>query len=176
MHLQLSEELTQAQNDIKEIAGAAVERKAAADRMHLQLSEAKENIRESDAFKLRSDSVIEDMHTRLSWSEREQAKQHAASSLTRRMSLNLNQSKPLEQIRVLREAKKRQAWKDNWSTGDQNCNEGADAPRIPCIAATTTDGMRFTGHLLTSSGLGREAPIKPLSHAFVVMAGEPFIR
>ena len=176
MHLQLSEELTQAQRDIKEMAGDERERKLAADGMHLQLSEAKEEIRESEAVKLRSDSVIEDMHTRLSWSERERAKQHAASSLTRRMSLEPNQSKPVEQIRVLREAKKRQAWKGNWSTLDQNFNEGADAPRIPCIAATTTDGMHFTGYLLKSSGLGREAPIKPLSHAFVVMAGEPFIR
>jgi hypothetical protein len=74
----------------------------------------------------------------------------------------------------------REAWRQDDALVEatkEACCVADNAPRVPCLACWFEDSGKFGAvRLLRSSGLGKDAVIKPGTHAFVRCFNENFLR
>jgi len=135
--------------------------------------------------KIRGSELLRTASSKLTQAELERAKLEAACVVSGDLHMwaqgeesarHANNTFHVRQVQ--RDAKVASAWPDGeqqWhhATGEQDIGNG---PKLPCLATSSEDGRTFTANLLRATGLGKEMVIKPGSHAFVVVKGEPYTR
>ena len=155
--------------------------KAAAD---IAESKAKTAVLEE---RLRAETVLRLTQNELTKSQSHRAKLEAVCAVSGDLHPQVDEpgevagaTATLKITRVQRAAKVTEAWaavdKVPWKHVTREAEQGNE-PRMPCLAATTTDGRHFTANVLRADGLAtKTSKIKPGTHVFVKVHGEPHIR
>jgi len=86
-------------------------------------------------------------------------------------------------LQSITKVQRRPQLSEAWTNGSVWKEDPGGAPRFQscgpltaCLAVTSVDGKNFNARYLRRDGLGKEVTLRPRSHAFVQMAGEPFLR
>jgi len=161
--------------------------------LRLQCQKAAADIAESKAKtavleeRLRAETVLRLTQNELTKSQSHRAKLEAVCAVSGDLHPQVDEPGEvagatgiLKITRVQRAAKVTEAWAAfdtvPWKHVTREAEQGNE-PRMPCLAATTTDGRHFTAHLLRADGLAtKTSKIKPGTHVFVKVHGEPHIR